>query len=134
MSKGSDRWHRPTQRKLEGTSPRIMPDSSRTVLVVDDDPVMLAFLDRAVGAEYAVVSASDGAAALDRVRAGGVDLVVADLKMPGLDGFAFTEALRADERTARLRCLRLGADDFVAKPFNPEELMARIANLFRRLG
>ena len=126
-----------------------MPDSSRTVLVVDDDPVMLAFLDRAVGAEYAVASVSDGAAALDRVRAGGVDLVVADLKMPGLDGFAFTEALRADERTARLpllilsgsdtsadriRCLRLGADDFVAKPFNPEELMARIANLFRRLG
>ena len=125
-----------------------MPDP-KTVLVVDDDPVMRAFLERSVGTEYAVVTAPDGAAALDRVRTGGVDLVVADLKMPALDGFAFTEALRADEATQRLpllvlsgsdksedriRCLRLGADDFVAKPFNPEELMARIANLFRRLS
>jgi len=123
--------------------------STPTVLVVDDDPVMRAFLERTVGAEYAVVAAEDGAAALDRVRAGGVDLIVADRRMPGLDGFAFTEALRADAATARLpllilsgsdrsedriRCLRLGADDFVAKPFNPEELMARVASLFRRLG
>ncbi|MEM6326112.1 MAG: response regulator [Bacteroidota bacterium] len=122
---------------------------SRTVLVVDDDPVMLAFLERAIGAEYTVATAPDGAAALERARGGSVDLVVADLMMPRLDGFAFTEALRADERTERLpllilsgsdtsadriRCLRLGADDFVAKPFNPEELMARIANLFRRIG
>ena len=122
---------------------------SKTVLVVDDDPVMRAFLERTVEAEYGVESAPDGAAALDRVRQGGVDLVVADLQMPALDGFAFTEALRADGRTARIpllilsgsdksenriRCLRLGADDFVPKPFNPEELMARIANLFRRLG
>ena len=126
-----------------------MPASARTVLVVDDDPVMLAFLERAVGAAFAVLTAADGAAALATARAGGVDLVVADLRMPGLDGFAFTEALRADDRTARLpllilsgsdrsedriRCLRLGADDFVAKPFNPEELMARIDNLFRRLS
>ena len=123
--------------------------NSRTVLLVDDDPVMRAFLERTVASEYDVATAPDGAAALDRVRRGGVDLVVADLQMPELDGFAFTEALRADEQTARLpvlilsgsdksenriRCLRLGADDFVAKPFNPEELMARIANLFRRLG
>ena len=126
-----------------------MPASARTVLVVDDDPVMLAFLERAVGAAFAVLTAADGAAALATAQAGGVDLVVADLHMPGLDGFAFTEALRADDRTARLpllilsgsdrsedriRCLRLGADDFVAKPFNPEELMARIDNLFRRLS
>ena len=126
-----------------------MPSGDETVLVVDDDPVMRAFLDRAVGAEYEVVTAEDGSEALDRVREGGIDLVVADLKMPGLDGFAFTEALRSDEATVRLpllilsgsdksedrvRCLRLGADDFVAKPFNPEELMARLANLFRRLG
>ena len=120
-----------------------------TVLLVDDDPVMRAFLERTVAADYEVATAPDGAAALARVRQGGVDLVVADLQMPELDGFAFIEAVRADERTDRLpvlilsgsdksenriRCLRLGADDFVAKPFNPEELMARIANLFRRLG
>ena len=121
----------------------------KTVLLVDDDPVMRAFLARTVEAEYTAETAPDGAAALDRARRGGIDLVVVDLQMPKLDGFAFTEALRADEQTAqipllilsgsdksenRIRCLRLGADDFVAKPFNPEELMARIANLFRRLG
>ena len=121
----------------------------QTVLIVDDDPVMRAFLDRSVGAEYTAETAPDGQAALARGREGGVDLVVADLRMPEVDGFAFTEALREDERTRRLpllilsgsdrsedrvRCLRLGADDFVAKPFNPDELMARIANLFRRLG
>ncbi|OZC01555.1 response regulator [Rubricoccus marinus] len=132
-----------------------MSASARTVLLVDDDPIMLAFLERAVGASYAVVTKADGAAARDWLLApeasgeGRADLVVADLQMPGLDGFGFTEAVRADPRTERLpililsgsdksedriRCLRLGADDFVVKPFNPEELMARIDNLFRRLG
>lgn len=127
-----------------------MTASKPTVLLVDDDPVMLAFLERTVGETYAVETRADGQAAWDALQEGtSADLIVADLKMPGLDGFAFVEKLRADERTERtpllilsgseksedrIRCLRLGADDFVVKPFNPEELMARIDNLFRRLG
>jgi DNA-binding response OmpR family regulator len=111
---------------------------------------MRAFLERLLGDGYTAESRGGGAEARDWLLGGGeADLVVADLKMPGLDGFAFTETLRADARTARLpilvlsgsdksedriRALRLGADDFVVKPFNPDELLARIENLLRRLG
>ena len=127
-----------------------MTATKKTILVIDDDQMMRLFLEQYVGQEYDVESMENGAEALNRLnKQPAVHLVIADLDMPELDGFAFTERLRSDTQFDRLpliilsgtensedrvRCLKLGADDFVAKPFNPEELMARIANLFRRLG
>ena len=88
-----------------------------------------------------------GDTALDYVRNHTVDAVVLDLMLPGIDGFAVCRALRADRRTAaipvimltaraeesdRIRGLELGADDYVAKPFSPNELVARIRAVMRR--
>ena len=97
----------------------------QTVLIVDDDPVMRAVLDRSVGAEYTVETAPDGRAALTRVRAGGVDLGVADLRMPEVDGFAFTEALREDE----LACRSLGIN-----PTNTKLTAFAIGAMFGGVG
>jgi two-component system phosphate regulon response regulator PhoB len=96
---------------------------------------------------YALVEAPDGAAALEEVKLRKPDLVLLDLMMPGVDGFAVIKRLRADPTTARLPVivvtalgedesqtlsLELGADDYMIKPFNPKVLRARVAALFRR--
>jgi DNA-binding response OmpR family regulator len=126
-----------------------MSSTRPRLLLVEDDTTMRLFLERLFADTYAVTSATDGAEGLRRVRAGKADLVVLDLGIPGLDGFDFIEAVRADtqfdrlpilvlsareESADRVRCLRLGADDYLVKPFNPDELRARLANLLRRLA
>ena len=123
---------------------------TRTLLVVEDDDMMRLFLEGYLGQSYHVVAKTEGTEALAWLRDGHeAALVIADLAMPGMDGFAFIREIRSDATLHRLpvivlsgseksedrvMCLRLGADDFIVKPFNPEELMARVENLFRRLG
>ena len=119
------------------------PDRT-TVLVVDDNADLRAYLRHVLEPHYRVVEASDGAEALARTREALPDLVVADVMMPVMDGLAFTCALRADpatdgvpvvlltarsETADELAGLATGADDFVTKPFVPETLLARVANL-----
>lgn len=116
------------------------------VLVVDDEPRMLevvrAYLERE---GYAVSTASDGIAALERVRADGPDLVVLDLMLPGRSGFDVLRELRAqgsspavimltarDDVVDRVAGLEIGADDYVTKPFEPRELVARVGAVLRR--
>lgn len=118
---------------------------ARTILVVDDDPKIVALV-RAylVNAGYEVVTAHDGHQALEAVAARRPALVVLDLMLPELDGMEVTRRLRetsdvpivmltARGATAdRVRGLRQGADDYLAKPFAPSELVARVETVLRR--
>jgi DNA-binding response OmpR family regulator len=115
------------------------------ILIVEDEPqlrgLLRLYLERA---GYAVTDAGDGAAALAAFAADGADLVVLDLMLPGMQGEAVLEALREQgdvpilitsakrSDAERIAGLRLGADDYLAKPFNPHELTARVAAILRR--
>jgi uncharacterized protein (TIGR02266 family) len=119
------------------------------ILIADDEPyVVLAICDvlRDLGGE--VLQANDGEQALHLARTKGPDLVLLDLKMPGLGGFEVAEALKADPRTAdipvmffsaagstsdKVRGLEL-AEDYIAKPIDGEELKARVRKVLRRRG
>jgi two-component system response regulator MprA len=115
------------------------------VLVVDDDEKITSFLRRALAYEgYEVEVAASGTAALNKALSCSPDLVVLDVMMPGLDGLEVCRRLRAggdvpvlmltarDEVAYRVRGLDAGADDYLAKPFALEELLARLRALLRR--
>jgi PAS domain S-box-containing protein len=110
------------------------------VLVADDNADMRQYLGRLLAAAYEVEEAPDGPAALATAREQPPDLVLADVMMPGLDGFGLLRALRADPATrtvpvvllsarageeSRLEGLSAGADDYLVKPFSARELLAR---------
>jgi two-component system response regulator MprA len=116
------------------------------VLVVDDDPLIQKMMRRVLEAEgYDVALAGDGPAALDVVRAEDIDLVILDVMLPGMDGFEILRVLRQesavpvlmltarDEASDKIAGLDCGADDYVVKPFNPDELLARVRALLRRV-
>jgi len=115
-----------------------------TVLVVDDQPRNLRLLDAVLSPRgYRVITAESGEAALAVLKDSAIDLVLLDVVMPGLDGHEVCRRIRADEATAflpvvmitasgdqgKLHALVSGADDFVTKPFDQAELLARVASL-----
>ena len=116
------------------------------VLVVDDDPSIREALDRALRLEgFGVSVRADGEAALSVVEEDQPDVVVLDVMMPGLSGVEVVRRLRAggyelpvcvlsarDELADRVAGLRAGADDYLVKPFELEELVARLHALLRR--
>lgn len=116
------------------------------VLIVDDEERILNFLrPKLKVAGYDVLTARNGAEALEYVRLQQLDLVVLDLVMPQMDGLETLKRLRAfsalpvivlsarDSDIDKIKGLQLGADDYLAKPFNPDELVARIEAMRRRL-
>ena len=116
-----------------------------SVLVVDDDAHIREVARFALArAGHAVELANDGEVAHDRLARGGIDLVVLDVLMPELDGLSLCRRLRVTSRvpivflssrgeeTDRVLGLDLGADDYLAKPFSPRELVARVAAVLRR--
>ena len=119
--------------------------SSPRIVLIDDDAALLDVLSLAFeDAAYDVSSASDGIAGLARIAIG-ADLVITDVNMPLLDGFALVRRLRAagnsvpvivltsrDNEIDEALALDLGADDYVAKPFSTRVLLARAAALLRR--
>jgi DNA-binding response OmpR family regulator len=122
----------------------------KTLLAVDDEKSILMILDFIFGKKYNVVQKTNAKDALDWLQQGHLpDIIVADLNMPEMNGFEFILHIRSsgfyrdiplimlsgNESTAdKIKCLKAGADDYIIKPFNPEELEARINNIFRRLN
>jgi DNA-binding response OmpR family regulator len=117
------------------------------VLIVDDEPRILNFLNIGLKASgYEVLTAANGLEALEQVQAQEPDLLVLDVVMPGMDGFETLKQVRAlssvpviilsarEASTDKVRGLELGADDYLAKPFSPDELVARIEAVRRRLA
>ncbi len=122
--------------------------AATSVLVVEDEGDLRALNEIVLkGAGYAVSSVCDGAAAVEALRSHTPDVMVLDLSMPRLDGFGVLSAMAAlGARTRTVvvtarhapqdveRAIALGASDYLAKPFQPEQLLARVARLSRRRG
>jgi two-component system alkaline phosphatase synthesis response regulator PhoP len=119
--------------------------AARTVLVVDDEPRIATIAsDYLRHAGYHVVLAGDGNQAVQIARTQRPDLIVLDLGLPGRDGLDVARTLRGEsnvplimltarvEESDRLAGLEIGADDYIAKPFSPRELVARVKAVLRR--
>ena len=115
------------------------------ILVVDDQPVVTEVVERYLRLEgYEVALASEGATALRLAREWVPDLMILDLMLPEVDGLEVCRQIRAEspmpiimltargEETDRVVGLEIGADDYVAKPFSPRELVARVKSVLRR--
>ncbi|MDI3380729.1 two-component system response regulator OmpR [Xenophilus aerolatus] len=123
-----------------------MPEPLARILIADDEADLRALLERYLGDQGYAVRTVEGAASLDRLLARErFDVLVLDVMMPGEDGLAVCRRLRAQGETIpivmltargdpvdRIVGLEMGADDYLPKPFNPRELLARIQALVRR--
>ena len=122
-----------------------MPAKKTTILTADDDPQLLRLVARNLQLEgYDVITASDGKQALDEIETHAPDLVLLDVMMPKMDGFAVCQRVREfsvvpiiiitarGQDQDKVRGLDLGADDYLTKPFSVEELLARVRAVLRR--
>lgn len=118
---------------------------AQTVLIAEDDADIRGVVRLYLESEgYRVAEAADGMAALDAARRERPDMAILDIMMPELNGFEVTKALRAysdipililsarSQDNDKILGLNLGADDYIAKPFNPLEIFARVRALLRR--
>ncbi len=124
-----------------------MPRKSRLLIVEDEEPIRVGLEDLFVYHGFEVETADDGPSGLHKALSGAFDLILLDLMLPGLDGFTICDRVRARDRsqpiimlTARtadadiIQGLRLGADDYIAKPFSVTELVLRVQAVLRRSG
>lgn len=120
-------------------------DGAPHILIVDDDDRIRTLLKRFLSENgYRTSAAADGGAARDLLTAVDFDLLIVDVMMPGLSGFELTERVRAASDVPillltarglaedRIEGLERGADDYLSKPFEPRELLLRVASLLRR--
>lgn len=122
---------------------------ARRLLVVDDEPILLKAVAATLRAEgYDVTTARSGADALVAINQTMPDLIVSDIRMPGMDGYEFARILRSNARTAlipiifltakgerrdRIAGFRSGVDAYLTKPFDPDELLAVITGILSRM-
>ena len=127
---------------------RRLSDTRTKILIVDDELDTLLPLKRALEMEdFNVIEAQDGVEALEKVRSEIPDLVLLDLMLPRINGFEVCQRLKQDEATSsipiimltakgetsdKIEGIEIGADDYVTKPFNLDELKARIKAVLRR--
>jgi two-component system response regulator AdeR len=123
-------------------------DPMATILVVDDQPEILENLELILSVEgYRVLAAADGPEALDRLQAHAVDLILADIAMPRMNGYQLFERVRENPQWLPIPFLfltaramdsdirygkELGADDYLTKPIQPEDLLAAVQGRLRR--
>ncbi len=148
MPEGTALLQQPPPGSFPGLTGPLLPDEEPArILVVDDDLLIREILtDQLERAGYVVRTAADGEAALAQVAEDPPDVILLDLLLPKIDGFEVCRRLKADARTIlipvvmvtaltatadRLRGLAVGADDFLSKPVNPEELLTRVRALIR---
>ncbi|HVE41516.1 MAG TPA: ATP-binding protein [Planctomycetota bacterium] len=144
-------WQEPLAPRLEAAGSRTRVDASTPdvgvrILVADDNADMRQYVSEILGARWKVETVANGDTALERARAHPPDVVLSDVMMPGLDGFALLRELRRDERTRTVPVLLLsarageeskveglggGADDYIVKPFSAVELVARVESAVR---
>jgi two-component system, OmpR family, response regulator len=118
---------------------------SKNLAIVEDDADIRALLERCLGADGYRVTSMPAAAGLDDVLAGGdIDLIIVDVGLPDADGLALTRRIRQDhdlgiiivsgrgDLTDRIVGLEIGADDYITKPFEPREVLARVRSVLRR--
>ena len=131
--------------EITRAAPASPADDAPHLLVVDDDRRIRDLLSRFLAAEgYRVTTADDAAEARAKLNGLHFDLLILDVMMPGESGFDLAKSLRAtssvpilmltarDETAMRIEGLQIGADDYVAKPFEPRELSLRINNILKR--
>jgi phosphate regulon transcriptional regulator PhoB len=122
----------------------------KKILIVDDEPDLVELLAYNLKKEgFQVSTAPDGGVALEKARKKSYDLIILDLMLPGIQGIELCRILRSDPKTERVpiimltakgdeadrvRGLETGADDYMAKPFSPRELIARVKAVLRRSG
>ncbi len=119
----------------------------QTILIVDDEKRLVSLVQSYLAQEgYRAVAAYNGQEALSVAEKENPDLIILDIMMPEMNGYEFMRAHRAEKDTPiimltakvedddKIIGLELGADDYVAKPFKPRELMARVRNVLRRVG
>jgi DNA-binding response OmpR family regulator len=128
--------------RVEGGTEKEMPGQAARVLVIDDDAVLCEIVqDMLTQSGYAVETATSGTAGLERIAAGGVDVILLDIMMPGLDGLEVCRRVRQDDSHGYVPIILLtalrteadqragfaaGADDFISKPYRQEDLLARV--------
>jgi two-component system, OmpR family, alkaline phosphatase synthesis response regulator PhoP len=130
---------------VSGTGPEASAPARRILLVEDEPSLVLTLTDRLISEGYEVEAVGNGDAAVDRAVAGSFDMVLLDVMLPGRDGFEVCRELRQHglqipivmltargQVVDRVVGLKLGADDYVTKPFEMIELLARMEAIFRR--
>ena len=119
----------------------------KKILIVDDKPSMSQLMVRFLQSTYDITTKENGLQAISWLQSGNIpDIILTDLQMPVMDGIELIKRIKEsgyfngipiivlssqENSSIRVECLKLGADDYIMKPFNPEELMIRIERLIK---
>jgi DNA-binding response OmpR family regulator len=123
--------------------------NKQTILIIEDNPYISMLLNQLFYRDYNIKIEENGYDALISIQDGNIpDMIISDLTMPKMNGYDFLKNIKSsnlfnkipliflsgeDKSNERIKCLEEGADDFLVKPFNPEELTIRVKNLLNRL-
>ena len=136
-----------TEVARQETTNNVLPDEKDSILIIDDNQDIHYLLDSMLSKEYKIIKATNGKEGLEQARKHMPDLIISDLMMPIMDGYAFTKALRREKLVAdipivmltakadlasKIEGLALGVDDYLVKPFDEAELNLKIKNFLLR--